>query len=342
MQSLPGQPNQLAQQDVHDAFAAEKVDASTFFSEFFEGVYNRRNGEKYEKAVVAFARRENVIKTKASLELLAELLNLNLPKNKKDVNATYLETLLFGANSSKSWSFQSFEQRKRSVLETAKQEVEEAERDLTKAEQTLTQAPAPVENDMEMLPLLRGDAYNEYDAREFTRTAAVRLQLYKEREQRRKVAGQALDVFSQNLTQEENERAFTNALLVLASRAGVFPFGNNDNSNDDDNDERMVRRAPVNALSPIANENIENSPPHPVQLHPCAHVATKYRILDERNERTTEDALLRLGFSSDDEDVVNNLELEVETAHRENIDALLEDDEEFADDWNKPGADDDD
>jgi len=62
--------------------------------------------------------------------------------------------------------------------------LEEAKRDLTKVEQTLTQAPAPFENDMELLPLLRGDTFIEYGARQFACTPAAPLEFYKKREQR--------------------------------------------------------------------------------------------------------------------------------------------------------------
>lgn len=106
---------------------------------------------------------------------------------------------------------------------------------------------------METLPLLCGDEYIEYDAREFARTTAARLQLYQEREQRLNVAGETLDVLSQNLTPEVNARVFTDTHIVQSRRAGVFPFGNNDGNNDNDKDRRTVRRAPVNALSPTIN-----------------------------------------------------------------------------------------
>ena len=63
---------------------------------------------------------KNTIKMRAHLELLAELLNVSLPKDKKEA-----ENLLFGENPPKRWSTDSLNQWKVNVLKAARVEVEE-------------------------------------------------------------------------------------------------------------------------------------------------------------------------------------------------------------------------
>ena len=84
-------------------------------------------------ATVTFAREKNIIKTKAHLELLAELLNIAIPKDKKEA-----ENLLFGENPPKRWSNESLHQWKANVLKPAREEVEEKEADLEEAKKVLT------------------------------------------------------------------------------------------------------------------------------------------------------------------------------------------------------------
>jgi hypothetical protein len=323
VRQLPDQPMATAGEETRHAFAAERIVPTQFLKEYFgdeDGNVSRHDQQKMEqieKATVTFAREKNIIKTKAQLELLAELLNIALPKDKKEA-----ENLLFGENAPKRWSIESLNQWKANVLKPAREEVEEKEADLETTTRVLTNAPAAVEHDITFQPLLRGGEYEEYDSRDFMRTAAVRVEAYNYREARMVEFGERLNfgIHDQSLAPEERTKRFADAILNQARSARILPNNENENENENEN-----RREPARALDAS-----------PVHLHPYSFLATSKDVLDERYQRTMESDLLCMNYDSNDDDDFE-FQPQMIAEYTDVPDTLLEEVEEFPDDWNAPG-----
>ena len=277
--------------------------------------------EQIEKATVTFAREKNNIKAKAHLELFAELLNIALPKDKKEA-----ENLLFGENAPKRWSNESLNQWKANVLKLAREEVEEKEADLEEANRALTNAPAAVEHGMTFIPLLRGEEYEEYDSRDFMRTTAVRVEAYNQREARMAEFGERLNfgIHDQSRAPEDRAKMFADAILNQSRSAHLLP--NNENENNIARNRGEGRREPARAL--------DASPFH---LHPYSFLTSSKKLLDERYQRAMESELLRMNYDSNDDDDDFDFQPRMITENTDVPNTLTEEMEEFPDDLNAPG-----
>jgi len=342
---LPGQPNATADEQTRHAFAAERLVPSAFLKEIGDGEGNvNRNEQQYrekiEKATVKFAREKNKsLKTNAQLDLLAELLIVSLPKDKKEA-----ENLLFGENPPKRWSNESLNQWKTNVLKPAREEVKEKEADLEKAQQVLSNAPAAVQHDLTAQPMLQGEEFTKYDSQDFMRTAAVRAEAYNDRENRLKAFGERLDfgAHDQRLHPEDRAKMFADTLFNEAGRAGVLSNNANENNiarNREDN-RRRFEQEPEDAF--------DASPPG----HPHRSLAFDTQFQDEKYQRNLETDLYRLDYNSseddddysseDDDDYFSEDDDGLINENTGMSDMLLENEWDFEDDRHKGNDNDDD